>query len=451
MAKGRGPEQPAYINVTVKNTSLLSPPQVGMTRSRDVGVHRVTIIFEPSVSKTLDLRLPDSPAKRKFDKQTAVEKAKQKLEEKAAEERVEQKKRDAEQSERFENRARRGGTPFPRKFSSNIDGEEYPPRKNLKKDPLPERSRKDRGQFSVPADDINSRYLNRERAEKLERDHKEREDRERRKREKKEEQERRDEQDRREREDLERRKSEKEKRRETWNEHERIGREEEDKIYKQKRDKQGREGGKEEDPLERAWNDKLRKEREKVAEQIAIEESARKFKPRTATRETIGRDEGGRTKQRASDTRTKGKRDRKPRDRSRSRDRYDRGHARVRPAHPETNTGGGARHKDYGSYTYSPLYIRKPVPKPEMDGRGDEKMYRDKKDRDQTRDPELIARPRRRDEADQYGQYVPTRDPLSSSHESRHAPPLSRSAPRKTAHNDSGYEYNDERPGKYRY
>ncbi|KAF7889800.1 uncharacterized protein EAF02_002215 [Botrytis sinoallii] len=277
--------------------------------------------------------------------------------------------------------------------------------------PLPERSRKDRGKFSVPADDVNSRYLNRERAEKLKRDRKERED--------------------------------------------------------PKRDKQGREGGKEEDPIERAWKDKLRKEREKVAEQIAIEESARKFKPRTATKETIGRDEGGRTNQRASDSNAvreektgktyiytsqdERERDRNPRDRSRSRDRYDRGHARVRPAQPETNTGGGAGHKDYGPYTYSPLYIRKSVPKPEVDGRGDEKMYRDKKDRDQTRDPELIARPRRRDEADQYGKYVPSRDPLSSSHESRHAPPLSRSTPLKTAHNDPRYEYNDERPGKYHY
>ncbi|KAF5872895.1 uncharacterized protein Bfra_008172 [Botrytis fragariae] len=421
MAKGRGPEQPAYIHV----------------------IHRVTTMLKPSMSERLNLRLPDGPAKQKLEKQAKEERARLELENEAAEKRAKQTKRDAEQSERSGNRGRRGRTSLPPGHSSDIDRDESPleniPKKlyghrdqretfkilqnpgtvarksrqieGLAKHPghgimFPKDEQRAEGAqmsrkfLSILASNVGIIHCQQriQRAEKLERDREEKEDRERRKREIRERQER-------------------------WDEQDRIGREEEDRIYNQKR----------EDSLERAWKINNQKGHERIAKETEREEFTRGSKSRTATKEKIGRDEGGRTKQKANDnnavrqektgttyiytSRDERARDRKPKDRSRSRGRYHRDHAREERAPPDTERVRSAKNT---------------VGKP--------------KDRDQRE-----RRSRDTGGADQYERYVRSGDPLLSNHspdprahrdnESRHAPPFTmpkagRSAHGRTVDND---------------
>ncbi|KAF7908532.1 uncharacterized protein EAF01_004287 [Botrytis porri] len=180
----------------------------------------------------------------------------------------------------------------------------------------------------------------------------------------------------------------------------------------------------------------------------------RRPKPKSATQENLDRHGYRRRNEERQ-------RDKETRDGGMSRDQdHNRDPGRGGQAPPGTNTDGGAQRQYPVPYTRSPVYICKSVTKPEGDGRGDERINR-AKDRNHTRNSEPIARHRLRAEGDQYERYVTRGDPLISSHnpdpragrdnESQHLPPLSRNAPRRTVHNDLGYEYDDQRPGKYRH
>ncbi|TEY52887.1 hypothetical protein BOTCAL_0254g00120 [Botryotinia calthae] len=387
-----------------------------------------------SMSELLNLKLPHGPAKMRYDAETA----KLKLEKEAAEKKAEQEKWKEEQSERPENKGRRERSPSSPRLSTGIERE----RERKYEKPLPERFRQQRGHNSLPAEDFHSAYLDRQRTEKLE-------------------------QDRKEKKNIERRRREEEAKQNRWDEQERRGREEEDEICRGKID-----------PTDRAWKVRNEEDHKRIAEEIE-RAKRRESKARIATPERVHREKGGHTKPRENgedavrqeksgkthiyssrSERKERERDRDVRNRSTSRDRdHNRDHVRVGRAPTDRNTGGGARHRNDVEYGNSSFYIRKSVPKPEVDRRGDERMNRARSterrhtDRDTTRHSSPIALgPRHIGHTDEAVRgYTPHEDPRTSIYhpDSRAVPSqVDRSGYRRPAPGDPDY-YNP-RHGMYR-